>query len=270
MISPMEYLFPEGAILILSALVFCSGVLYLFYYLRARRQQAERDKNVKIVYFIRHGETVLNARRIRQGADGPLSPLGVEQAQFLAERASRMPIDVIIASPFERARETAAIVSKKIGKKVEYCDYLAERRNPTEIIGQSYDDPQVQMIIDKIDKSFHDENFRYSDEENTHDLKVRAIKLLEYLEARPEKRILAVTHGIFLKMVASYMLYRDNLKEEDYIKLSFFNDSGNAGVTLCKFDPADKDGENKGWTLVAWNDFADLKDLEKSKPKLAH
>src|SRR3990167_10660495 len=109
----------------------------------------------KIIYFVRHGETELNAKGIRQGPEGSLSAKGREQA---LETAKRFPKhkgrpEVIISSPYERTRETEEILGKELGMKVEYSDLLVERRNPSEIIGQWGEDAKVKLIIDQMDKS---------------------------------------------------------------------------------------------------------------------
>jgi len=209
----------------------------------------------KNIYFVRHGETILNAQRIRQGAEGALSEKGRTQAKFVGERLKEFPIDVIIASPYERTVESAGIINSFVNKPIEYSDLLMERRNPKEIIGKSYDDPEVRKIIDRIDKSFHEGSLRYSDEENFDDLKDRARKLLDYLQNRKEEKILCVTHGIFLTMVIAYMQYRDTLTAQEYVRLSYFNPANNAGITVCRYNPRERKNETGGWSLLAWNDY---------------
>lgn len=220
---------------------------------------------VQVIYFVRHGETVLNAKGIRQGPDGPLSEKGVEQAK---ETAKRFPTkkgkpQVIIASPFQRTRETAAIIAKELGMNVEYNDLLVERRNPTEIIGHSGEEEAVKSIVDRIDKSFHDDGLRYSDEENFVDLKARAKKLLEYITTRKERQIIMVTHGIFLKMVVSYMLEGDTLTASEYNKLSYINPMGNAALTICTrtFGFLRK----TKWKVLVWNDIPQIDPEEEEK-----
>ncbi|MCC2630404.1 MAG: hypothetical protein K0S38_213 [Candidatus Paceibacter sp.] len=209
----------------------------------------------KIIYFVRHGETILNAQHIRQGAEGSLSEKGQQQAKQTGERLKEFPIEVVLASPFQRTRETAAIINQFVNKPLEYNDLLKERQNPKEIIGKWADDPEVRKITDLIDKSFHEGNLRYSDEENFEDLTHRAEQLLNYLPTRPEQHILCVTHGIFLTMLVAYMVNRGTLTAQDYIKFEFQNPAKNAGITVCSYDPNNTDTPTKGWELVAWNDY---------------
>ncbi len=212
--------------------------------------------STKIIYFVRHGETIFNAKHLRQGPDGELSPAGKAQALKVA---NRLPIgksrpQIILASPYQRARETAEIISKELKLPIEYSDLLIERRNPSQIIGHEEDEQRVRHIIDLIDKGYHDDNLRYSDEENFIDLRERAKKLLAFIRQRKEKRIIIVTHSIFLKMVVSYMLLRDTLTASEYNKLSYLNPVGNASLTICLY--ISHWFKNDEWKLLMWNDIA--------------
>jgi broad specificity phosphatase PhoE len=209
----------------------------------------------KHIYFVRHGETVLNAKQIRQGSEGPLSEKGRKQAAQTGERLASFKFDIVLVSPFQRTRETADIINTYLHNKLEYVDLLVERRNPKEIIGKWAGDPEVRNIVDRIDKSFHDDNLRFSDEENFSDLKKRAAKLLMYLSQRPEKNILCVTHGIFLAMIMAYANYGESLTPEMYIKMSFFDPAKNAGISVCEYDPHHRKRES-GWRVLAWNDYS--------------
>lgn len=231
----------------------------------------------KIFYMVRHGESLMNAAHLRQGREGSLSPKGMEQAVATGKRLANQKFGAVLVSPYTRTQETAALICQQIQKRIpktEYVDLLIERRNPTEIVGQSADDPKVKQIVDLMDKSFHKDEYRYSDEENFTDLKERARRLLVYLAHRPERQILVVTHSIFLKMVASFLLYRDKLNADDYNLLSYHNESNNASISVFeynsgwlgdgwlgrKFNPIEK-----RWKILAWDDTsADGKDLKKS------
>ena len=211
--------------------------------------------STKLIYFVRHGETESNAKGIRQGPDGPLSAKGREQALATAKRFPKYKgrPQVIISSPFERARETAEIIGKELSLKVKFSDLLKERKNPTEIIGHSGSEMEVKKIIDRIDKSYHADDLRVSDEENFVDLKNRARKLLSYISRRNARRIIMVTHGIFLKMVISYMLYGESLTATQYNNLSYFNPVDNASMAICSYKH--HWFKKNEWKLLVWNDL---------------
>jgi len=136
----------------------------------------------------------------------------------------------MLVSPYERTQETSEIINQQLPHPLqrETVELLSERRNPSEIIGKSIVDPEVVNIVDHMDKSYHSDDYRFSDEENFQDLKERARKLLDYLGTRREKTVLVVTHGIFLRMIAAYILYGDSLDSKTYNLISFLNAANNA------------------------------------------
>ncbi|OGI95675.1 hypothetical protein A2917_00600 [Candidatus Nomurabacteria bacterium RIFCSPLOWO2_01_FULL_42_17] len=209
----------------------------------------------KLIYLVRHGETESNAKNIRQGPEGLLNEQGKAQALATAQRFPKQKgrPQVIISSPYERAKETAEIIGHELGMDVEYTNLLVERKNPTEIIGREDRERDVRKIIDRIDKSFHADDLRYRDEENFVDLKERAKELLTYIKRRPEERMIMVTHGIFLKMIVSYMLYGESLTASQYNNLSYLNPINNAGMAICAYNThLFKKSE---WKLIIWNDL---------------
>ncbi len=210
----------------------------------------------KLIYFVRHGESELNAAGIRQGPDGPLSDKGTAQVIATAKRfpKNKGKPEVIIASPYQRTKETAAIIASELDMTVEYCDLLVERKNPSEIVGHKGEERDVRQIVDQIDKSYHDDTMRFSDEENFVDLKERAKNLLYYIMERREERIIMVTHGIFLKMVVAYMIHGESLTASMYNALSYINKMDNAGMTICQFIPHWFTSDE--WKVITWNDLA--------------
>ncbi len=221
----------------------------------------------KYFFFVRHGETILNAKHIRQGEDGGLSPKGINQAEETGKNLVGFKIKTILSSPFERTKETALILNKYIKVPIKYNKLFAERRNPSEIIGKEYTDPITKEIIDHIDLGFHEDNYRYSDEENFSDLKSRANKCLSFLSKQSKNRICVVTHGIFLKMLVSYMLYREKLNANDYIKISFFYQADNSGITIAKYYPLRRFNNTHGFEILFYN-LTTKHDLDEVKKSL--
>src|SRR3990167_2057024 len=111
----------------------------------------------KLIYFVRHGETESNVKRIKQGPEGSLTEKGREQVLATAKRFPKHKghPQIIYASPFERAKETAEIIAKELNLKIKYTDLLKERKNPSEIIGHWGGELEIKQIIDRIDKSYH-------------------------------------------------------------------------------------------------------------------
>jgi broad specificity phosphatase PhoE len=209
-------------------------------------------------YFVRHGETILNAQHVRQGDGGGLSTRGEQQAERVGEALQGLHIDRIICSSYQRAKETAAIINKYLKVPIVYSPLLVERGNPKEIIGKSINDPQVMHIVDQMDLTYHEDNFRISDEENFLDLRERAHKCLDLLARQGALQTVVVTHHHFLKMLIAYLLYRNNLHAGDFVKLSFFNASDNAGITICEYVPWKILSPTRGWEVVSYNEQPDI------------
>src|SRR5262245_3463772 len=69
---------------------------------------------VRRFYFVRHGETILNKEHTRQGAQGGLTDKGKAQAEATGEFLAHFHIKKIIASPFQRTKETAEALNKAL------------------------------------------------------------------------------------------------------------------------------------------------------------
>ena len=76
---------------------------------------------------IRHGQSQANLDGIIQGDDDPLTELGREQADRVGRYlATTIAVDHLYASPLARARETALIIGRHIGRAPVFEPGLAE------------------------------------------------------------------------------------------------------------------------------------------------
>lgn len=208
----------------------------------------------RVYYIVRHGETLLNAEHIKQGPEGGLSEKGKAQAREIGAILKPLRIRKIISSPYERAKETSELINESLGVSISYTPLLSERRNPSIVIGKHRDDPIVVEAMDKTELAYHGDDYRYADEENFTDMKVRARQCLDYLAKRGSVRTCVVTHHAFLKMLLAYGLYRENLHADDFVKLSFFNQSDNGGISIMEYRPWRRFGKTRGWKVVSFNE----------------
>ena len=80
-----------------------------------------------VTHLLRHGQTEHTPERRFSGRnDLPLSRTGRAEAEAAAARAAELGIEVIVASPLRRTRETAEIVAATLGLPVEFDDDLVE------------------------------------------------------------------------------------------------------------------------------------------------
>jgi len=80
------------------------------------------------IVLIRHGETAWNrATRIQGHTDIPLSPLGLAQAERLAQALADEPLAALYSSDLSRARQTAEAVARVQGLSLHLDAGLRER-----------------------------------------------------------------------------------------------------------------------------------------------
>ena len=79
------------------------------------------------IHLVRHGETPLNAARVLQHPDTPLSERGIAQAARVAERLADAGIAAILTSDYARALATAEAIRAATGAPMEVEPLLRER-----------------------------------------------------------------------------------------------------------------------------------------------
>ncbi len=235
---PLPHASPLAVGAALAALLFLALMLF--------------SMRTRYFYFVRHGESMLNKEHIKQAGGGSLSPKGRLQAEAIGHALTGLHIRRIISSPYQRAVETADIIARIIHARVSLSALFAERRSPSEIIGKPERDPEVQRIIDLVDRRYHPDDYRFSDEENFLDQRSRAQWCLRYLARRGGRATCVVTHHAFLKMLIATMLYPKELHASDFVKLSYFNYAEH-GITVCSWSPWRSFGALKGWRVLVWD-----------------
>lgn len=212
----------------------------------------------KHIYFVRHGESDANKAGIRQGPDSTLSEEGQVQAERAGQRFKAFGIDHIVASPYTRTTQTAAIIHTHLHVPVEYSDLFRERKNPSEILGRTSDDPHAIEITKQLFENYHIPGKRYSDEENFEDLKERADAAVRFLEEHQAQNILVVSHGLFMRIFFARALFGEGLTSREFVKTAYSLSSHNTGIAHFEYDPERVGWDNKGWLLKRWNDHAHL------------
>ena len=211
-----------------------------------------KETQLKRVYFVRHGSTEAIEMDAFQLFETPLSARGLEQAKFVAKRFKNIPVERIISSTMVRALETAHEIGTITGCTVTESSFFQEILRPSAIQGRRKDDPEVGAIYDAVIANFANPEKRHSDEENFFDIKTRAQEALQFLEAQPERAMVVVTHGVFLRMLIATMLHGEAVSPEASARLDSFLHTDSTGITECILT------EERGWRLWTWNDSAHL------------
>jgi broad specificity phosphatase PhoE len=153
---------------------------------------------MKKLYYMRHGESVLNTKLLYAGrTETPLTAEGQAQAQTAgrAAKVQNVHIDLIVTSPLERAIETAQIFAEEIGlspKKIVIDKQLIERD-----FGNLEGKPWTPV---------HDSAYQHQFDIETNDqLVARAKKALDWIKTLPADNVLVVSHGGFGRALRSIM-----------------------------------------------------------------
>lgn len=91
------------------------------------------------ILLVRHGETPLNAARVLQPPDTPLSERGTAQAAAVALRLAGEPLAGILSSDMRRAHDTARPLAQATGLPL-HTSALLHERNFGDLRGRRFDD----------------------------------------------------------------------------------------------------------------------------------
>jgi broad specificity phosphatase PhoE len=150
---------------------------------------------VTTLILARHGETDWNRENRFQGhADPPLNTLGRAQSAELAAALAGEPIARVYTSPLRRARETAELVSERLGVEVE----------PVEALREIDVGSWSGLTRDEVAERFPEAYARWLERaprgfdggETYAELAARVLPAVgELVERHPEATLLLVTHG---------------------------------------------------------------------------
>jgi 2,3-bisphosphoglycerate-dependent phosphoglycerate mutase len=141
---------------------------------------------VSEVLLVRHCEST------GQAPDAPLSAEGYRQAEALASRLLRSPVDLIVSSPFRRARETIEPFALRGGLQVQVDDRLAERRLAS---------PPVPDWRDYVRRSFDEPDLRAPGGESGAETLARGRAAIDAVLAGGHRLAVVVSHGQLLSLV---------------------------------------------------------------------
>ena len=211
-------------------------------------------KQKKTIYFVRHGQSVDNALPVFQSINSPLSEKGMMQAKRIAQRLSIIEFEALIASPVQRAMETAGYISDITGKNIVFSDLFVERVKPHEINGKPWADEEASKIWREWEVTLYSPGQRISDGENYEDTITRVDHALAFLEERPETTIAVVTHGYFLRAIVARVLLGDNLTGRIMKRFQQRASVENTALTILDFK--DVYEEEFAWRLRTLNDHS--------------
>jgi broad specificity phosphatase PhoE len=229
------------------------------------------------LWIVRHGESAGNVARdaattaglpvieiAERDVDVPLSPTGERQSEALGRWFAEMPSgarpNVVLTSPYLRARHTAAIVEEVGGVEPGAKTSIDERLREKEFglldrltrVGIEQRHPEQAALRFKLGKFYH----RPPGGESWCDVILRlrsAFDTISLHHSGPGKHVLIVAHQVIV-LCARYLL--EGLTEEQILAIDRAADVANCGVTAYTFNP--ELGESGQLQLRTYNFVAPL------------
>ncbi len=166
------------------------------------------------VYFVRHGQTLLNIEdKVCGSVDSPLTELGHQQAIETGKKIKEMnlKIDVILYSPLLRAKDTAKHIS-------EICNVqmIEEPRLIEQAFGKYEKTPKSCEAFMQAKKQFVS---NYDGGESMFKVAQRIYNLLDDLK-KDNKTYLLVSHNGISIIVHSYF---NSMTNDEYAKFQLKN-----------------------------------------------
>ncbi len=153
------------------------------------------------IYLMRHGEPTYREPWALglpgMGIElGPLTPDGISQAEKAAKDPRIQDTDLIVASPYPRALQTAAIVSRHIDSPLEVAVGIFEWLPRTDFAEVSHTEITERWHEYMRNAGVHTPADKYPDWETHAQMRERALKALEpYLTRLKTGKLLIVCHG---------------------------------------------------------------------------
>jgi broad specificity phosphatase PhoE len=197
------------------------------------------------IWFVRHGQTDWNvAHRFQGQIYTPLNATGFNQAHALAETLAGQNFAALYSSDITRARQTAEVISAKLGLPIQIETRLRE-------IGQGH---WEDLTLEEVAMRFPDEMAAaIRDPAGTHahggesyyDVAARVTSAADVMSAAyPGQRILAVSHAVAIASIACVAQHDPLSKLSDHMP-------GNASPTIIQWPPEDVETVRASLSSVA-------------------
>ena len=102
------------------------------------------------IYILRHGIAVpRGSRGYKKDSDRPLTQEGEEKTRQIAKAMREMGLqfDLILSSPYIRAKDTAKIVAEELGQKVTLTESLVPAADVRELIAEINDEKPQRVLL---------------------------------------------------------------------------------------------------------------------------
>ena len=179
-----------------------------------------------MIYFVRHGETDSNAHnRVHGWSDTSLNEKGISQCERTADKTAKLKLAHFYCSDLRRTRQTAEILNKNLGMKINFDKRLRER-NSGDMEGRLRSE-----IPKELREDFWANPHKYN-AESFEDFFNRVLSFVrEVILAKNLDEALIVTHGGTIKIFTYCYNNTEWNKDEFFKQFPFKSVADNASVT---------------------------------------
>ena len=172
---------------------------------------------MKYVYFVRHGQTQKNVSHIHQGPEEPLTAIGKEQAEAVAQTLQQKRIDTLVTSSFVRAVETAGIIGETLDLPLQKTESVKEFRRPMPLYGRSHYSLASLAYIMRLYLHRTDPHWDDHGAENMFAVRNRIVDAKKFIAGLPGERIAVVSHAIFIDMFVQAVCADRSLELKEFV-----------------------------------------------------
>lgn len=181
-------------------------------------------RNQTTFFFIRHGETVSNKQRIRQGVqiDDYLDTEGILQIDKVAKYIKFLDLDILFTSYLRRAEETAALINKYLHDPVPILhDFRLRERDFGSLTGKTQEEWDKLLPDNREMEQLQMYDYRPFGGESVEQVRQRAISaILDIAENYDHKNIGIITHNGVIRLLLYHFpdiprIYRGYTTDKD-------------------------------------------------------
>ena len=206
------------------------------------------------VLFIRHGETAANRRRVYQRAAEPLTARGRTHMQETAQILQSWAPTHVLASPMQRALESAYLIAETLQLPVTRFPEVREIRWPIALEGKRHRSLQSMWHMGQwfLERHVHKDDPKHGESYAT--LRKRIERATRLLEAYPaDARIVVVSHSVYINFFVEHVCNHEHISlAVAGPRLAKVLTLQNSNATLLECTPAAADGVCN-WHLEAFN-----------------
>jgi broad specificity phosphatase PhoE len=213
------------------------------------------------LFLVRHAQSDA-AKTHWQTPDSKLGKTGKEQANILSKRSRFSKIDKIFASNWERSKKTASILSNNLKIETEALDYIHEREQLPQMYGVDRDSKISKEYFKEYYANYKNLDWKFKDkEESVREVLSRTKKLSKFLRnSYEEKRILVVSHDVFIRCFISMIMLGNNYSDEAMTRAIRSLTINYTGISLLIYS-----SKYRAWKVNYINDYSHFKYLPRRR-----